>query len=162
MKYARDNPITYLLLGSCLVLTTILGTEWLIPYNFDAMQAGGPLETVENEFPTGAQQRYVHPHIDDFPEVLSRPIFFSKRQLPPKAATTAPAPRTPLRLKLEGVAIATNTRVAILRDLGNNQLLQFSLGMSHNDWLLEELTAKSATFRRDDEVVELTLEPVSR
>jgi hypothetical protein len=34
--------------------------------------------------------------------------------------------------------------------------------MSHNNWLLEELTSKSATFRRDDDVTELTLEPVSR
>jgi hypothetical protein len=162
MKYASDNPITNLLLAACLVLTTILAAEWLLPYKFDAMGTNGSDAASANEIPTSERPRYVHPHIDDFAEILARPVFFSNRELPPKAVASAPAPREPLRLKLEGVAIAANSRVAVLRDQGSNQLLQFSVGMSHNNWMLEELTSRSATFRRDDEVLELTLEPDSR
>ena len=162
MKYASDNPLTNVLLACCLVLTTVLAAEWLLPYKVEATEGDKSGAAVTADIPSGAQSRYVHPHLSNYQEILARPIFFSKRELPPEVVTKAPAPRAPLRLKLEGVAISANTRVAVLRDQGSNQLLQFSVGMSHNNWLLEELTSKSATFRRDDDVTELTLEPVSR
>ncbi len=162
MKYASDNPVTNLLLAGCLVLTTIVAAEWSIPSKVAATDEDESGAVIDNEIPTGAQSRYVHPHIDDFPEILARPIFFSKRELPPEAVAKAPAPRAPLRLKLEGIAIAADTRVAVLRDQGSNRLLQFSVGMSHDNWLLEELTSKSATFRRDDDVAKLTLDPDNR
>ncbi len=157
MKYSSANPITNLLLAGCLVLTTIVTAEWSIPYKVAATDEDESGAVIDNEIPTGAQSRYVHPHIDDFPEILARPIFFSKREMPPEAVARAPAPRTPLRLRLEGIAIAADNRVAVLRDQGNNQLVQLSVGMTHNNWLLEELTSMSATFRRDDDVAELTL-----
>jgi len=162
MKYASDNPVTNLLLAGCLVLTTIVAAEWLIPYKVAATDEDESAATIDNEIPNGVQSRYVHPHIINYPEILARPIFFSKREFPPETVAKVPAPRAPLRLKLEGIAIAADTRVAVLRDQGSNQLLQFSVGMSHNNWLLEELTSKSAKFRRDDDVTELTLEPDSR
>jgi hypothetical protein len=34
--------------------------------------------------------------------------------------------------------------------------------MPHNSWLFEELTSKSASLRRDDDVTELKLEPGNR
>ena len=77
--------------------------------------------------------------------------------MPPEAVARAPAPRTPLRLRLEGIAVTAENQVAVLRDQGNNQLVQLSVGMTHSNWLLEELTSTSATFRRDDDVAELTL-----
>ena len=162
MQYASDSPVKNHLLAGCLVLTTILAAEWLMPYEVEVMDAGESGAAIDNEIANGAQSRYVHPHISNYPEILARPIFFSKREMPPEAVAKAPAPRAPLRLKLEGIAIAADTRVAVLRDQGSNRLLQFSVGMSHDNWLLEELTSKSATFRRDDDVTELTLEPGSR
>ena len=162
IKYARDNPITNLLLTSCLVLMLIVTAEWLVPYKVDTRdddESGAP---IDDGIPAGAQSRYVHPHIDNFPEILARPIFFSNRQMPPQPVAEALAVRTPLRLKLEGIAIAANTRVAVLRDQGSNQLVQLSVGMSHNDWLLEDVTSATAIFRHGDDVTSLSLKPENR
>ncbi len=157
MKYASANPITNLLLTGCFMLTLLVAAEWLIPYKADATAEDDSGATIDNEIPAGAESRYVHPHISNFPQILARPVFFSKREMPAEAVAKAPAPRTPLRLRLEGIAIAADNRVAVLRDQGSNQLVQLSVGMTHNNWLLEELTSMSATFRRDDDVAELTL-----
>lgn len=162
MKYASDNPITNVLLAGCILLTLIFATEWLIPYKVDASAGDESGPAIDDEMPAGAQSRYVHPHFSAFPEILARPLFFSKREMPPQTAAAAPAPRTPLRLRLEGIAIAADTRVAVLRDQGNNQMVQLSVGMNHNNWLLEELTSTSVTFRRDDDVAELTLDIENR
>ena len=157
MKYASANPMTNLLLTGCFVLASIVAAEWLIPYKADATAVDESGTAIDNEIPNGAQSRYVHPHISNFPEILARPVFFSKREMPPEAVARAPAPRTPLRLRLEGIAVTAENQVAVLRDQGNNQLVQLSVGMTHSNWLLEELTSTSATFRRDDDVAELTL-----
>ena len=162
MKYASDNPITNLLLAGCLLLMAIFAAEWLIPYPVNAMDTGESGAAIVDEIPAAAQSRYVHPHIGNYAEILARPIFFSNRQLPPEAVTKAQAPRTPLRLKLEGIAIATDTRVAVLRDQGNNQLLQLSVGMSHDNWLLENITTATATFRRGDDVTSISLNSENR
>jgi len=158
MKYLSANPITNLLLTGCLVLTLVIAAEWLMPYKADATAIDESGTAIDDEMPASAQSRYVHPHISNFTEILSRPILFSKREMPPEAVVRAPAPRTPLRLRLEGIAIAADKRVAVLRGQGNNQLVQLSVGMTHNNWLLEELTSTSATFRRDEDVAELTLD----
>lgn len=162
MKFTSDKPMTNLLLAGCLVLTAMLAAEWLIPFKVDAVDAGQSGAALVDESPTSAQSRYVHPHIGDYSEILARPIFFSNRRLPPEAVTKAQAPRTPLRLKLEGIAIATDTRVAVLRDQGNNQLLQLSVGMSHDNWLLENITTATATFRRGDDVTSISLNSENR
>ncbi len=162
MKFASDKPMTNLLLVACLALTAMLAAEWLMPFKLVAVDAGQSGAALVDESPTGAQSRYVHPHIGDFPEVLARPIFFSNRELPRKAVVSAPAPGAPLRLKLEGIAIAADIRVAVLRDQGSNQLVQMSVGMTHNNWLLEDLTSAHAVFRRDDDIAELTLDIENR
>jgi hypothetical protein len=158
MKYVSNNPITNLLLASASLLALIITIELLLPFEITLVdEATGAVS--ENEPPHETQSRYVHPHISSFPEILSRPIFFSNREMPAQVVEKSAAPRTPLRLKLEGIAIATNTRVAVLRDLGNNQLVQLSVGMSHNNWQLTELTSSGATFRRGaDDVAQLTLD----
>jgi len=157
MKYASDKPITNLLLAGSLVLTAMLVAEWLIPFKVDAMDAGQSGAALVDESPTGARSRYLHPHIGKYSEILARPIFFSNRQLPREAVTRAQAPSVPLRLKLEGIAIAADVRVAVLRDQGSNQLVQMSVGMSRNDWLLEDITSTTATFSRSDDVTSISL-----
>jgi len=162
MKYASDNPITNLLLAGCLVLTAIFAAEWSIPYKVDATDVGESGAAIVDRVPAGAQSGYVHPHISNYAEILARPIFFSQRELPPEAVARAPAPSAPLLLKLEGIAIAADARVAVLRDQGSNQLVQLSVGMSHNNWLLQDITSATATFRRGDDVSTVSLKPENR
>ena len=66
----------------------------------------------------------------------------------------------PLRLKLEGIAIAGGARVAVLRNLSGNGLMQLTEGDSHDGWTLDTLSSNSATFSRGAQTSELLLDPV--
>ena len=156
MRLLTNNPLTNALLCCCCLLLLILTLEWLLPYRAaataNADSAPGDVELADN-----GESPYVHPHIDQFSEILKRPIFFQSRELPAEAVAESAAPRAPLRLELEGIAIVSNARIAVLRDQANKRILQLSIGMSHNDWLVEDITAEGAAFRRGDDVTQLTL-----
>jgi hypothetical protein len=85
---------------------------------------------------------------------------FETRQLPapPEEAAVPEAPREPLLLVLEGVAISGDSRVALLRDPRGNNLVQVAEGAMHNGWTLESLEGGKAVFTRGDDVTELSIE----
>jgi len=148
---------TRLLLSLCGLLTFIILAEWLLPVRADAideLNAG----SADDELPTLTSSTYVPPHIDDFAAILERPVFFKDRKLPPEPAAEPVAAPAPIRLKLEGVAIVAEARVAVLRNLADNQLLQLVEGKSHKGWKLESVNADSATFTRGGQVSELSLD----
>ena len=157
MRFDTGNFLTRLLLSLCGLLTLIIVVEQLIPVRADAVNEL-TVDSADVEFPTMASSRYVHPNSDDFAAILERPIFFQDRKLPAEAIAEPAAAPAPLRLKLEGVAIAAESRVAVLRDLADNHLVQLAEGMSHNGWTLESVNADNATFRRGGQTTELTLD----
>lgn len=161
MRIETGNFQTRLLLSLCGVLTLIIVVEWLLPVRADAIDELNAA-SADLELPTLTSSTYVHPHIDDFATILERPVFFKDRKLPPKPAAEPSAPPAPIRLKLEGVAIVAEARIAVLRNLADNQLVQLAEGMSHNGWTLEAIDADSATFRRGGQVSELSLELATR
>ena len=98
------------------------------------------------------------PVMDDLPDMLKRPLFFVARRMPGPEAV-APPPPTPLRLKLEGIALSGGVRVAVLRNLANNQLEQLEEGDTHDGWTLVSITANSASFSRGEQRTDLPLDP---
>ena len=99
------------------------------------------------------------PAMADMPDMLERPIFFVDRKMPAPAESAPPPPPTPLRLKLEGVALSGGARVAVLRNIANNQLVQLEEGGTHEGWVLDSLSSTSASFSRGAQVTELPLDP---
>jgi hypothetical protein len=99
------------------------------------------------------------PTMADLPDVLERPLFFADRRMPEPEVAAPPPPPTPLRLKLEGIALSGGARIAVLRNLQNNQLVQLEEGGRHDGWTLDSLTSTSASFSRGEQRTELPLEP---
>ena len=97
----------------------------------------------------------------DLAEMLDRPLFFITRRMPEPPAAQPAAPPTPLKLKLEGIAIAAGSRVAVLRNLNGNGLLQLAEGDTHDGWTLEAISSTSASFKRGGQVNELLLDPAA-
>jgi hypothetical protein len=157
MRIETGNFLTRMLLSLCGLLTLVIVAGWLFPNRADVVNELN-IDSADVELPASASSTYVHPHIDDFATILGRPVFFKDRMLPPKPAAEPTAPPAAIRLKLEGVAIAAESRVAVLRDLADNHLLQLAEGMSHKGWTLESVNADSATFTRGGQVSELSLE----
>jgi len=151
------NFQTRLLLSLCGLLAFTIVAEWLLPVRADAIDELN-VDAADFELPTMTSSTYVHPHIDDFAAILERPVFFKDRKLPPKPAVEPMAPLAPIRLKLEGVAIVAEARIAVLRNLADNQLLQLAEGMSYDGWTLESVDVDGATFRRGGQVSELSLD----
>lgn len=156
-RIGTGNFQTRLLASLCALLTIVIVAEWFLPVRAVAV---GPLNAnaTDVELPALTSSTYVHPHLDEFAAILERPVFFKDRKLPPKPAAEPTAAPTPIRLKLEGIAIVADARIAVLRNLADNQLVQLSEGMSHSGWTLEAVAADRAVFRRGDQVSELSLE----
>ena len=103
-----------------------------------------------------------------FSEILARPLFTEGR-LPveePEPELAQPQQVGLPKLKLEGVVISPESRVAVIRDLTDNSLLRLSEGMIHAGWRITRVDTTEAVFERGDEShsfpLELINKPVSK
>lgn len=150
-----DRP-TQALIAAAVVLGVVIAVQVVLPAaQVDLPSADGG--TVDESLPDFGNSRFEPPSMAELSEMLDRPLFFPDRRLP-QVAAPAEAPRTPLRLRLEGIAIMADSRVAVLRNTANNQLLQLAEGMTHDGWTLDSIESDSALFVRGPEVTELPLE----
>jgi hypothetical protein len=154
------NRLTLYLLLSCVLLAGILSIESTHAprLEVDALLEQTPAPPGEVQI---SQTQYMPPPIRAFDEILKRPLFNESRLPPPPpekvAATSAPVV-THIRLKLEGVAITPEARIAVLRDLTTQKMLHLAEGAKHNGWELERLHADRALFKHNQQTVELELE----
>ena len=150
---------TQLLVAGNLALAFIVAGELLLPSSPGTAHAEATKDNAV-ALPDFGNTRVVAPPIAQFVDMMERPLFFPDRRMPEAEAAKAPAaPPTPLRLKLEGIALAGGSRVAVLRNLNGNGLLQLAEGESHEGWTLDALTSTSASFSRGAQQSELLLDP---
>lgn len=146
-----------LALGGLLVLTILLQVT-LQNSNDTTIDPGSTDMGIE--LPESVNTAFSPMPFDNYAEILERPLLFANRTMPPEPeiAVEPEKPRSPLRLKLEGVAISSDSRVALLRTTTGNQLIQLAEGASHEGWILESLGNSQATFRRGEESTDIILE----
>jgi hypothetical protein len=118
-----------------------------------------PLAEGNTSMPDFGDTTRNQPRIADLVDMLDRPLFFVARRMPEPPAEKPAAPPTPLRLELEGIAIAGGSRVAVLRNLNSNSLLQLAEGDEHDGWTLDSVGSTSASFKRGEQMTELLLDP---
>ena len=158
-RFSLARP-TQLLIAANIVLALIVTAELLLPAQpgtANAADAAGAAATL----PEFGDTRIAAPPIAQLANMTERPLFLPDRRMPEPEVEKAPAaPPTPLRLELEGIAIAGGSRVAVLRNLNGNGLVQLAEGESHEGWTLDELTSTAAQFSRGGEqATELLLDP---
>ena len=153
------NRTTVTLLGLCGFLALIVLAEATL-HDPGATSVAASDDVTSFVLPESPEALFAPRPLSNFTQVLDRPLLFADRRMPPapEVAAIKAVPRSPLRLKLEGVAISAESRVALLRNTANNQLLQLAEGMTHDGWALEEILAAAARFRRGDEISELLLD----
>ena len=160
MQFPSFERLSLALFSTSVVLAIVVVIEWLFPPQLEDFDLSAT-DAEQAVIPELGDSTYMPPKLDELHEMLERPLFFNNRRMPeaPKPVAVAAAPPTPLRLKLEGVAITTDLRVAVLRNLENNQLVQLAEGMNHESWTLDSVTPAGATFSRGQQVSELALDP---
>ena len=149
---------TAVLLAANLALVAVITVVWLTPAKPSSSASAEAARSTDSLVPDVAANGPGLPAIADLSAMFERPLFFSDRRMPPapEPVNSGEAPK-PLRLKLEGVAIVADSRVAVVRDIESNRLLQLTEGMSHENWTLESVTAARAQFSRGQETSELWL-----
>lgn len=152
---------TQILIAANLAVAAIVSAEILLPVQpatAHAATASGAAATLPDFGDTGIDA----PSLSQLVDLLERPLFYPDRRMPePEVQKAASPPPMPLRLKLEGIAIAGGARVAVLRTLNGQGLMQLTEGESHDGWTLESLSSNSATFSRGAQTSELLLDPGS-
>jgi len=149
------DRLTLWLLGCCVVSALMIMLELLLPVSLETMVKGSGEDPVLPQLPQS--ERYVPATMAAYSTVLEQPIFFRSRKMP-EVAVEPTAPPAPLRLRLEGIAVSGDSRVAVLRNLADNQLLQLAPGSVHDGWRLTSVDPGSATFERDGRATVVALE----
>jgi len=154
----QTNGTTRVLAMTCLGLLVIAAAQLAFPTQPPATMIAGEGAAALPEIK--APPAYVPATFDSFTSILERPLVYADRKLPapPPVVAAAEIPKEPLRLKLEGVALSSGSRVALLRDQSSNSLIHIAEGMTHNGWTLDRIESDKAVFSRDHEVSELSLE----
>lgn len=164
MSISPVSRLTLTLFVACAALAAVLLVQWRgedLSSRADAARI--PLRTSPAKALPGSA-RYVEPTRAAFDEILQRPLFVPERRPPaepaPVEAELAPEadPVPELELRLEGIAVVGSTRVAVLRDFGNNLGLRLTEGMEYQGWKLEEIHAQGAVLTRDGQIQVLKLE----
>ena len=160
MKGLSISRPTKVLVAANLLMGLVVAAQLLLPAQPGAANAAttGDEQTALPEFgDTGVAA----PPMAQLVDMMERPLFFPDRRLPePEVEEAPPPPMTPLRLKLEGIAIAGGSRVAVLLNLNGKSLMQLAEGESHEGWTLDSVTSTSARFSRSDgQTAELSLDP---
>jgi hypothetical protein len=158
-RFSLSRP-TQLLIAANLLLGLVVAAELLLPAQPGTANAATATDDSAS-LPEFGDTTVAAPPISQFVDMLERPLFYTDRRMPePEVQEAPPPPPTPLRLKLEGIAIAGGARVAVLRNLSSNGLVQLAEGDSHEGWTLDALSSTKATFSRDGgQSTELPLDP---
>ncbi|MES9975520.1 MAG: hypothetical protein ABW094_14780 [Candidatus Thiodiazotropha sp.] len=157
------NTMTLLLLLAIGATCGYLYHQWRSPANYmgTITEQAGDQDNSQADADMKGTVRFVPVSIKAYDEITERPLFVEGR-LPPvkpeQKTNVLRIPRKPLRLKLEGVAMMPENKVAIIRDLDTNELLRVSQGMNKNDWKVESVDSKSAIITRKGERLVLKLE----
>ena len=159
MRLELPGRTTQALLASAIVLALLLMTQLLYPAAPNSSEANAQDDN-DVSLPEFGSDALTPPALADLGEMLDRPLFFDDRRMPePPEDTAPPPPPKPLRLKLQGVALSGGSRLAVLRNLSTNLLLQMAEGEAHDGWTLDSVNSKSASFSRGAELTELPLDP---
>ncbi|CAL1241194.1 type II secretion system protein N [Candidatus Methylocalor cossyra] len=159
-RRSRDALWAALLAGMALVLSLALGVEWIVldqgrkqlleppPPKAAPADDGEPEEEEEPEFPA----------LDDFEQMVERPLFMENRRPGEEVVETptAPAPQTPLNLKLMGVVFTPRGEKALLLD-AKGKYKRLKLKDTLDNWTLVELGKDRVTLQQGEERKELPL-----
>lgn len=159
MGKLRFTRPTQILIAANLVVAAIVAAEMLLPVQPATAHATATSDSAA-ALPDFGDTGIDAPSLSQLVDLLERPLFYPDRRMPePEVQKAAAPPPMPLRLKLEGIAIAGGARVAVLRNLSGNGLMQLTEGDSHDGWTLDTLSSNSAIFSRGGQTSELLLDP---
>ena len=156
MRRYRISRPTLALVAANAVVALLITLQVLYPASAGEAVAS-PADDQSAALPDFGDTTLNPPPMSQFVDMVERPLFYVERRMPEPPAAKPPPP-APLILKLEGVALANGSRIAVLRNPNTRQLVQLEEGGTHDGWTLESIGSASASFARGEQVTELLLD----
>jgi hypothetical protein len=166
-SYPLQHSIRLLLLGLCVIFTTILWFE-LNPghsntVEIDVINIDSPPKDLDVDL-----KEIVFPDITAFDEIIERPLF-NKTRLPFEAQkseqTVVNTTKNNTRARnkqeqysLSGVVMTPDKQIAIIQSGRGKDLQQVALGETFDGWILEDVSAHSIRLVKGNEIKDLELE----
>ena len=153
----RRNPVIAALAVACAVLAGIVAFELLMPSGAGSRAAARKAAAAEAKLlppiaAANADQVY--------PETVNRPLWIPTRR-PAPTAVAAPAASFPKgQYTLQGVIVASGTRIAMLREKTSGKIHRVEKGRDVNGIQVAEVEPESVTLAQGDEreVIELRVQ----
>lgn len=148
------NGLTLILATLVALLALIVAMEWRNYQTQDIEQSyiqGAQISGQEKMTAATQGAEIEHPKIDQFREIIERPLFIEGRQ--PEEDVPVVVQQTqiePLSLRLEGVVKSGDANVALLRDTTTNGLMRLSPGMRYKDWQVKEVDSEQVVMLRGE------------
>lgn len=160
------NGVTLLLLLLCGLLIALIVRQWegYPPTLPDLDLTSEDSDSTRDNTSRFLRNQHKTIQISKFSEILARPLFVEGR-LPDEEEEVESGVVQQVgqpKLKLEGVVLSPESRVAVVRDLTNNELIRLTVGMIHTGWRLTVVNDIEAVFERNDETFTLSLELISK
>lgn len=159
MSPAMQGRLTVVLAAVCAVFVVLAGLFWAgigSGYSFLPADDGDPkpLPSVD----AIASQQFSMPEFASFAEITQRPLFSSdRRPIPPEQAEEKEQeePAVPLKVKLTGVIITPDLRMALLQDKLSNETVSLKLGTpmpgKQSAWILVEVKPRLVVFKNNED-----------
>ena len=166
-SYPLQHSIRHILLGLCVIFTTILWFELNPGYSntveIDVINIDSPAKDLDVDL-----KEIVFPDITAFDEIIERPLF-NKTRLPfeaQKQEQTALNSRKKNnqtgnkqeQFSLSAVVITQDTRIAILQKGRENILQRVSVGETIDGWTLKDVSSHSIRLVKGNQTKDLELE----
>ena len=159
----RRQPLVALLAFAVAALVVAIGIEsgfglWMgprIPEGFSKRAPAFEARLLPPFSPVDADSAY--------PEMVARPLFISSRRPAPQADLTGQGVLKRDQYVLQGVTIAGDTRIALLREIATGRVLRVEKGRDVNGVTVAEVNPESVTLAagKDQEVLQLLVQKVA-
>lgn len=98
------------------------------------------------------------PPLQQFAEIIERPLFDASRRPPAKPAPKDPGPPVELtQLQLKGVVMAPDMNLAVFFDKRRRETIRVALGAALGEWALDDIRSDGVTFRKGGATYEMLL-----
>lgn len=149
---ARKQLLSLVLLAACGGLALWIAQQWQNP---DPLLAENPGEKTYQSIDIPAVEQFMPPPLDNYSEMVERPLFWASRRPPAAAAESAPETvaenepvSPPQGYRLTGVVISEGQPLALLSK--GQDVLRLREGEALDGWEIAEITPREIILRNDE------------
>jgi hypothetical protein len=150
---------TSLLMLGCVLAASLLVVQWFNPPSVEEVTSA-PNQTSSNEFEVTPVQPFQIDPLNDYRDIIERPLFLAERRPPEEVPEEMPASETPVDdedLVLLGVVLTPDANMALLLVDQGGRIARLRVGEKVNGWELQSVQANQVNLHNGEKELDLPL-----